>query len=365
MRAWLRAASWSLALLAIGLLVLETHRLAESLGRAEVEQRELRQRLVGAAAAAAAPPSSPAPAPPVADALAYAELRLELETTRQQLAAVTATLAQRNEEIARRQEQEQVLARGREPMPEGVRACLQALHDWMRSEGFANQRFLGAGSLEPDGLHDVELLDTSADGLEVAFVYAARMTATLDRSAGQLELCFFDGTRSVGGQAAPLPQDGLPLRFRDIDGRRLEARLPFLVQAVGSYPAPEPARTGTALDGITRRQWLERLDLVLGNAGMDLRWRATRLVGMDGGRFLEVDLVGTDSKRHVIASAHAAKLAIEVDRTAGVVSLLLQDGSLRREGVDSTITAEGLRMLLPDLTPQKATDAMFGMVVTR
>ncbi|MBL8732451.1 MAG: hypothetical protein JNN13_08795 [Planctomycetes bacterium] len=360
MRAWLRVASWSLALLVIGLLVVETHRLAESLGRAEVAQRELQQRL--ATAAAAAPPPTVA-----VDAVAHAELRLELETTRQQLAAVTATLAQRNEQMARRQEQERELAQRRAPMPEGVRACLQALHEWLRSEGFANQRFLGAGSLEADGLHEVELLDTSADGLEVAFVQAARMTATLDRVTGQLELRFFDGTRSVGGQAAPLPEPGLPLRFCDIDGHRLEARLPFLVQAVGSYPAPSPASVlpHTNLDGFTRRQWLERLDLVLGDAGMDLRWRATRLVGMDGGRFLDVDLVGTDTKRHVIATAHAAKLAIEVDRTAGVVSLLLQDGSLRREGVESTITAEGLRMLLPDLTPQKATDAMFGMVVTR
>ncbi|MBZ0151770.1 MAG: hypothetical protein K8J09_09585, partial [Planctomycetes bacterium] len=58
MRAWLRVASWSVALLVIGLLVVETHRLAESLGRAEVAQRELQQRLAAAAAgtATASPP---------------------------------------------------------------------------------------------------------------------------------------------------------------------------------------------------------------------------------------------------------------------------------------------------------------------
>jgi hypothetical protein len=47
------------------------------------------------------------------------------------------------------------------------------------------------------------------------------------------------------------------------------------------------------------------------------------------------------------------------------VSLLLRNGSLRRDGVDSSITGEGLRVLLPNLTCKQASDAMFGMVVRR
>ena len=55
-------------------------------------------------------------------------------------------------------------------------------------------------------------------------------------------------------------------------------------------------------------------------------------------------------------------MAVEVD-ARGVVSLWLRSGVLQNEGAESSINAEGYRMLLPNLTPKQATDAMLGMVV--
>ena len=63
--------------------------------------------------------------------------------------------------------------------------------------------------------------------------------------------------------------------------------------------------------------------------------------------------------------AQSRRLLLEVDEAAGVVSLLLKNGVLRRGGVESTITAEGFRMLLPKVTPKQALDIMLGMVVTK
>jgi hypothetical protein len=67
----------------------------------------------------------------------------------------------------------------------------------------------------------------------------------------------------------------------------------------------------------------------------------------------------------VVFGAHAARLAVEVDAAAGVVSLLLQDGVLRNGAAESTISGDGYRMLLPRLSPKQAFDTMLGMVVTR
>jgi len=43
----------------------------------------------------------------------------------------------------------------------------------------------------------------------------------------------------------------------------------------------------------------------------------------------------------------------------------LQDGVLRRDGLESTITKQGYRMLLPGLTPKETINAMLGMVVKK
>lgn len=358
---------------AVVALLVETRRLAELAGRFEREAWLLRRAAANAAdgrdaagqarAAAAVPP----PAPDEVALGDYARLRLELHETQGQLAAVTSLLEQRNQELARRAEAvAERVARELSPMPEGVRLCLDGLHACLREDGFDQQRFLRAEALDEDGLHDVEMLDVADDGLGVAFVRAGRMTAVVDRARGQLELRFFDGERTGGGARQRFPDDGWPLVFRDVDGRALEARLPMLVRGDGSYPvAVDGGRPATDVDPGTRRQWLARLERVLATAGTPETWRVTRFRGLADGRFLEVDLVGSDARGLLVASAHCAALAMEVDRQRGVVSLLLTDGVLRQGDVESTIAGEGYRMLLPSLTPERATDAMLGMVVSK
>lgn len=358
------------ALAAIVLLFVETARLAELAGRHELDARQARAVAAHAVAAATAPAASApaaveqAPASPGGDALAWARLELELQTCRSQLQAVTALLEERNAEIERRAAE---AARIPPPMPEGVRLCLQALHTCLRVEGFGNQRFLSASRLDAEGLADVEMLDADADGLGATLVSAARMTATLDRAAGRLDLCFFDGHRTSGGKREALPDDGLLLTFRDVDGRLFEAKLPALVRGEGAYPdRTAPAgRPPTDVDPMTRREWLARLERVLEASGVQPGWRVTRFRGMQDGWFLDGELVASDENRHVAGGAHCKRLCLEVNGATGVVSLLLQDGTLRRGALESSITGEGYRILLPKLTPKSATDAMFGMVVTK
>jgi len=377
-------------------LVFETRRLAELTGdferRALVAERALRASDAAAAPAAPGPAETPTKEAPPAETPAaetpaaetpaaetptaeapidlndYTRLQLELHATQEQLASLRALLLERNEELARR------VAASREraadalrPMPLGVRACLNALHSCLRKEGYGSQRFLRATAVDADGLHGVEMLEASADGLGVAFFNAARMTATLDRAAGRLELRFFDGFRGADGERAALPEDGFAVTFEQVDGPLFERELPFLVRAEGAYPAAAqaPASRPGDLDPGSRRQWSARLSRLLERAGTGLRWRATRLRGVLDARFREVELVGTNDKGLVLASAHCDQVAVEVDAQRGVVSLLLVDGVLRQDGVESTITSRGFRMLLPGLTPDDVTDAMLGMVVKR
>ena len=376
MRIWLPLLSFA-ALGAIVWLGMETRRLAEVAGRhalaAEAAQAQLAAATAATAATATAvgtpPESAPAPAPPAAaaippeqDPVRFAELALELATTKSQLAAVTQLLEQRNAEVARRAAAANTAL---QPLPEGVRACLETLHACLRDEGFGSFRFLSAQSLDQDGLHGVELLDSS-DQFGAAFLVAERMTARVDRATSRLELRFYAGHRTVGGAREAFLEDGFPLLFPEVDGPVWEARLPYLVRGEGAYPqaAGAPERPATDVDPATRRQWLERLDRLLAMAGTPEQWRVSRFRGMDRGEFLQVELVGTDDKHRVLAGVQCERLAVEVDRR-GVVSLLLRSGVLLREGVESKLTAEGYRMLLPRLTQKQATDAMLGMVVTQ
>jgi hypothetical protein len=298
----------------------------------------------------------------------YTRLQVELHTTKEQLGVLTKLLNERNDELERRVKAAAAAAKSSlKPMPQGVRHCLQALHECLRIEGYTSQRFLRAMALDAEGLHEVEMLEASANGLSVAFLRAGRMTAQVDRSVGMLELRFFDGHRAVDGERAALPEEGFVMTFKEIDGRLFERRLPFLVRGVGSYvtAAAKPKRPATDLDPGTRRQWLSRMEKVLSRAKTDLNWRVSRLRGLDGAQFLKIELVGTDDKNLVVASAHCDRMAFEIDERSGVVSLLLNDGVLRQRGAESTITGEGYRMLLPGLTPKETIDAMLGMIVKK
>ncbi len=379
---------------AVVFLVVETRSLAQQLGEREVALRTA-QAAAAAAAAAAIPtpvvaptqspdarpadqpvpvPAVPAPSPrtnqdsAAADAnpVTYAQALLELQSTKSQLAAVTQLLEQRNAEAVARAAQA-VQAQAQPPMPEGVRACLLALHNCLHAEGYHGVRFLTAKRLQAGILEEVEVLSSDSSGLAVTFFVARQMTARLDRATGDLELRFLDGIATEGGVATKLPKDGHPLVLRGTDGRRIEARLPFLVRAEGVYPETvrHDGRAATDVDGLTRGQWLERFDTLLGKSGTTPKWRLNRFRGMQDGWFLECELVGTDDKKHVVASAHCKRLAVEVDPVSTTVSLRLVDGVLRRGAVESSIQGEGHRMLLPDLTIPLATETMIGMVVTK
>lgn len=363
----------------IGWLVAETRRLAQMVGEQEIAAAAARQAAAAAEVRAAAAVAAGAPAPvpsasaPMAaaeplDPVAYSQLRLELQATKAQLDAATALLEQRNQVEAARVEQQRLDAeRATAPIPEGVRQGLKALQALLRAEGFRGPRFLRAERIGPNGIEGIEMLDVDGDGIDVAFVQAERMTAKLDRATGDFELRFHGGWRSVAGVREPLPKDGHALVFRGVDGRAVEAALPYLVQAEGAYaqPATGTARDRSDLDPLTRRQWLARLDRLLVGVKGQPSWRVNRLRGLRDGWFLDVELVGVDDKNRVVAGAHIARLAIEVDPATATVSLHLQDGVLRRAGVESSITGEGYRMFLPELTVKQATDAMFGMVVTK
>ena len=179
------------AVAALVWLLLETRRLAEFAGLQEIAAREARSARDAAVAER--------------DAATAETVRLghELAATRAQLQAMSDLVAERTEALrtaAAHAEAENFAAL--RAMPEGVRRCLEALHDCLRAEGFTAQRFLSARALDEDGLHDVELLDVHGDGLGAAFVRAGRMRAALDRATGRLELRFFDGHRSAGGERA-------------------------------------------------------------------------------------------------------------------------------------------------------------------
>ncbi len=211
-----------LAVAAVVALTIETRSLAEQIGRGEIEAREQGRRLDellrdrDAARAAEA-----------ASAAEAARLERELFASHQRLEGIQEVVRERTELL----EQAAVASQRRsaellEPIPEGVRQCLQALHQYLRSEGFTQQRFLSAKRLDGDGLHDVEMIETSADGLSTAFFQAGRCSALLDRAAGRLELRFFDGTKTEHGEAVALPEDGWVVAFAPIDGHVVETRLP-------------------------------------------------------------------------------------------------------------------------------------------
>jgi hypothetical protein len=370
-------------LISVVALVFETKRLAVVAGTAQLAAYRLEQRagqaeqphLQADGAQADKPPASAAlPKAPVAAAPSavplddFTRLQVELHSTRQQLAAVTKLLEQRNAEAEQRARlAAEAAAKSQRPMPAGVRLCLDTLHECLRIEGYTSHRFLRAVSLDQEGLHEVEMLEASPDGLSVAFVTAQRMTAMVDRATGRLELRFFDGHRAVDGDRAALPEDGLVITFDEIDARLFAERLPYLVQCEGSYPEVQDERSGLAtdVDAGTQRQWLARLTQLLDKAETKLLWRVSRFRGMSDGHFLTVELLGTNDKHMLLGSCHCARMAVEIDEQVGVVSLLLQGGVLQRDGRESTITEEGYRMLLPGLTTNEAIDAMLGMIVRK
>ena len=359
---------WSLgvagaALVAVGWLVQETRELAEQAGREELRARDA-ERVAAAANAALAAVQAEREALRAEVARLGAELLAEQDRNR---AVIELVQERQQQEAAAAAAAAAVRAASLQPMPEGVRLCLQALHETLRDEGFTLLRVVGARELDADGLRGVELVETAADGLGATIFMAGLLTASLDRATGRLELRAFDGLRVTDGERTELPSDGWPIVLAPVDGSTVERRLPFLVKATGSYPVAaerDPARAGQ-VDPLTRDSWLERLDRLCDLAGGDGKVRVQRFRGMQDGWFLDAQLVGTDARHHVVWFANCRRVAVEVDAVAGTVSLRLVDGILRQNGVDSKIGAEGHRMLLSQIEPSRARDTMLGMVVEK
>jgi hypothetical protein len=257
------------------------------------------------------------------------------------------------------------IAAGR-PMPEGLRLALETLADQLRADGHPGLRFVHARALEEQILREVELVEVGAGGGRVTYYRAGALSVELDRGSGVLLLRLRDGHALRDGALEPLAEGGTELRFEGVDGPAFERRLPYLVQALGTYPEPEAgASRPEVLDTRTRERWRARLGELLDRAGTEVRYDLGRFRTVRDGRFVDVSLHGYDGRRLLMQSAEAAHLAVEVDRGAGVVSLLLEDGVLRKRGGETTIPKSGYRILLPGVTPQQASDALLGMVVER
>jgi len=281
--------------------------------------------------------------------------------------AIGAAIEQQRAELeAARNALEDRRARGRAPMPEGVRLAVEALEDTLRRDGFGNLRVVDAESVEDHELRDVEVVDRSADGRDVTYYRAGVMTVELERDLGDLVLRFRDGHSVRNGFVEDLPEDGQIIRFAGVDGPRFEQRLPYLVQPIGAYPddgahgAPQ-----VVMDPLTRERWAGRLRQVFELARTELRYEVGRFRTIENGRFRDAALHALDARKLLAQSIEAASIAIEVDRAIGTVSLLLEDGVLRKAGGETTIPKSGYRILLPGVTPAQAIDAMLGFVVFR
>jgi len=252
------------------------------------------------------------------------------------------------------------------PVPLGVRRCIETMRRCLDAEGYQDLRLLRASAIDNFELHDVEFLDVERGSPAAELVVAARMTMTLDRAKGRLLLRFRDGARRAHGVRRELPDEGFELQLTVAEGRMWEAQLPYIVRASGVYPeSARQARRRPTLDNVTRIQWIERLDLLLARAGTDVQLRVSGFLGLEGGIFRDVRVLGYDRGKLLSLHADCAQMAIEIDERAGVVSLLLRDGTLRRDGTESTIGEQGYRMLLPDVTPEQATALMLGMVARK
>ena len=253
------------------------------------------------------------------------------------------------------------------PPPFGVQRCMLALRDCLRADGFLRMQLLRARVLEEKALLDVEFLEFDEATGSPDLVVAARMTAVLDRGRNEVVLLFEHGHRRRDGVRIDLPEHGYEVRLVPVAARLWEQRLPFLLRVDGEYVDPEAESRAAehAIDARTRAIWLERLDDLLVDAGADYKLRVAGFAGLADASFRGVRVVGYDAGNVLALAADCEQMAIEVDARARVVSLLLTTGTLRRQGTESSIHAEGYRMLLPNITPEKAAMTMMGMVVQR
>lgn len=265
-------------------------------------------------------------------------------------------------ERQRRIRREKRLAEAVRAMPEGVRLALVAANECLRRDGFPEIRFLEARSLEDRELREVELVEHEREGLRTTFYLAGRVTLELDRAAGALVLRLREGYALRGGERTALPAEGLVLRLEHVDGPYWERRLPYLVRATGDYPREDAVRRPPPMDPATRTAWLERFERLTNAAEGALRYRVDRFSHLEDGVFREVLVLGYGKGRRMEMAVEAGRLEVEVDAEAGSVELCVRDGILRQRGGSVPLPSKGYRLLLPGLSPARASEIMLGMV---
>jgi hypothetical protein len=119
------------------------------------------------------------------------------------------------------------------------------------------------------------------------------------------------------------------------------------------------------MDRATRQAWIDRVDGLLARARTEVRLHLDDFRDLETGWFRDAQVVGEEQGKTLAMTASCRELAVEVDAQAGIVSLLLRDGTMRSKGGQSKIAADGYRILLPEVTPKAASDALLGMVVRR
>jgi len=268
-------------------------------------------------------------------------------------------------EAAREQDAELALER-RKAMPEGVRLTLVALNDCLREDGFSEIRFLRATALTERTLYRVEMVESDRRNLFSSLYIAGRVTVRLDRDLGVIGLRFSDGYKLTNGVREPFPEAGCVLRLEHVAGPMWEGRLGHLIEAAGAYPVEQPEIPRASL--LTRDQrasWIDRFERLLGDAGSHVRYRVDSLAGLEAGVFTGIVLLGYDEHRNLAAAIEAARLQVVCTERHHTVELLLEDGVLRKDGGEATISADGYRILLPNVTRERAMGIMLGMVSDR
>ena len=269
-----------------------------------------------------------------------------------------------DEVIARREARAKRQAASVRGMPEAVRLALVAFNRCLAEDGFPEVRMLWARELDGRELRDVELMEHHRESLKTTVYLAGRVSLRFDRELGQLSVHLLGGHRLAGDGRVELSEEGQVLEFAGLDGPKWEARLGYLMEVVGAYPAADVGPSpGPSLTEPERGAWLDRFERLLRAAGTDVAYRVERVGGLRDGSFADVVLLGYQGGRALKIAIEAASMQVAVDRRDGTVALVMRGGVLRKAGGETGIGDEGYRILLPEVSRELAMEVMMGMVV--
>jgi hypothetical protein len=247
-------------------------------------------------------------------------------------------------------------------MPEGVRQALVTANKLLIEDGQLGLRFLKAMKIEDHVLHDVQLLDRDTTSLAGTIYLADELTFDLDRVRGALTLCFRGGFSRGPYGREEFPLSGKRLILSDINGRRWESRLPFLVEGHGDYPVADKKIRLAKMEPGRRTGWLKRVNDLLARASTEQTYRLDTFRDLEKGKFTQAVLLGYDAKKKLVMSAEADHLCVQVDTEAKTVEIWIEGGTLRKRGGETAIPESGYRIRLHGIEPGQALEAMLGMV---